>query len=137
VFVLAMMMLGTWVGLKTQAPPGVELPSWHLLRQLALNLGVLMLCWGGVTLAISSVARRRGVAGALAGLLALTTFLLDYVARAWEPAEKVGWLSPFRYYSPLDMVIGLEIPARNLWVLGGIAVIGVVLAFWLFARRDI
>ena len=137
VFVLAMMMLGTWVGLKTQAPAGVEWPSWHLLRQLALNLGVLMLCWGGVTLAISSVARRRGVAGALAGLLALTTFLLDYVARAWEPAEKVGWLSPFRYYSPLDMVIGLEIPARNLWVLGGIAVLGVVSAFWLFSRRDI
>ncbi len=137
VFVLAMMILGTWVGLKTQAPPGVEWPSWYLLRQLALNLGVLMLCWGGVTLAISSVSRRRGVAGALAGLLALTTFLLDYVARAWEPAEKVGWLSPFRYYSPLDMVIGLEIPARNLWVLGGIAVSGVLLAFWLFSRRDI
>jgi ABC-2 type transport system permease protein len=96
-----------------------------------------MLCWGGVTLAISSVSRRRSVAGSLAGLLALTTFLLDYVARAWEPAEKIAWLSPFRYYNPLDLVMGKAIPPHNLWVLAGIASAGFAVAYYFFSRRDL
>lgn len=137
VFVLLMMMLGTWAGLRYLAPQEAEWPSAHLIGSLAINLLMLMFCWGGVTLAISARSRRRGVAGALAGILALTTFLLDYVARAWSPAESVAWLSPFRYYSPLDLVTGVEIPAKNLWILGGIAVAGIGLAFWLFSRRDI
>jgi ABC-2 type transport system permease protein len=137
VFVLLMMMLGTWVGLRWFAPPGAEWPSFRLIRSLAANLGLLMLCWGGVALAISSVSRRRGTAGALTGLLALTTFLLDYVARAWKPAERVAWLSPFRYYSPLDLVIGVAIPGKNVWVLGGIAIVGIGIAYRLFSRRDI
>ncbi len=137
IFVLAMMSIGTWVGLRWLAPEGVEGPSPQLIRSLIINLGVLMLCWGGVTLAISSISRRRSVAGAVAGLLALTTFLLDYVARTWEPAQALGWLSPFKYYSPLDLVMGLPLPAKNLWILGGITVSSVALAFWLFSRRDI
>ncbi len=137
VFVLIMMALGTSVGLRSLAPEGAEWPSTHLIRSLVVNLGLLMFCWGGVTLAISSVSRRRGVAGAFAGLLALTTFLLDYVARAWEPAESVAWLSPFRYYSPLDLVTGVAIPAKNLWVLAGVGFAGIAAAYWLFSRRDI
>lgn len=136
-FVLALMMSGTWAGLYWLAPEGAEWPTPHLIRSLAINLGVLMLCWGGITLAISSISRRRSVAGGIAGLLALTTFLLDYVARAWDPAKKVGWLSPYRYYNPMDLVMGLAIPAHNLWTLGGIAFVGIGLAFLLFSRRDI
>ena len=119
------------------APEGVAGPSPQLIRSLIINLGVLMLCWGGVALAISSISRRRSVAGAVAGLLALTTFLLDYVARTWESAQALGWLSPFKYYSPLDLVMGLALPAKNLWILGGVTVSSFALAFWLFSRRDI
>ena len=137
VFVLLMMALGTWIGMKYLAPAGAVGPSVSLIRSLAFNLLLLMLCWGGITLAFSSVSRRRGVAGASAGLLALATFLLDYVARAWEPAESVAWLSPFRYYSPLDLVTGAAFPAKNFWVLGGVAVGGAALAFVFFSRRDI
>ena len=137
IFVLLMMTLGTGVGMKYLAPSGAIGPSAHLIRSLTINLMMLMFCWGGITLAISSVSRRRGVAGALAGLLALTTFLLDYVARAWEPAESVAWLSPFRYYSPLDLVTGSAISVKNLLVLGGVALVGAAFAFASFSRRDI
>lgn len=136
-FMLAMMMLGTWAGLHWLAPRDAEWPTPSLIRSLAVNLGALMLCWGGVTLAISSLARRRSVAGSLAGLLALSTFLLDYVARAWQPAEKIAWLSPFRYYNPLDLVMGKAIPAHHLWVLVGIASAGAGAAYYFFSRRDI
>ena len=137
IFVLAIMSIGTWAGLRWLAPEGVEGPSPQLIRSLVINLGVLMLCWGGVALAISSISRRRSVAGAIAGLLALTTFLLDYVARTWEPAQALAWLSPFKYYGPLDLVMGLALPAKNLWILGSVTVSSFALAFWLFSRRDI
>ncbi len=137
VFTLLMMMLGTWGGLHWLAPAEAKWPSPQLIRSLALNLGFLMLCWGGVTLAISAVSRRRSVAGSIAGLLAFALYLLDYVARVWEPAKPVRWLSPWMYYNPLDTVLGAEVPAHNLWVLLGIAVAGFALAYLLFSRRDL
>ena len=137
VFTLLMMMIGTWLGLYCLAPTEAEWPSPRLIRSLVLNLGVLMLCWGGVALAISSVSRRRSVAGSTAGLLALSLYLLDYVARVWEPAESVRWLSPFMYYNPLETILGVETPARNLWVLAGVAFAGFVLAYFFFSRRDL
>jgi ABC-2 type transport system permease protein len=135
--VLAMMMLGTWTGLYLLAPEGAAWPAASLIRTLAINLALLMLCWGGVALMLSAVSRRRSVAGSLAGLLALSTFLLDYVARAWQPAQSVAWLSPFRYYDPVETVMGFEVPAHNLWVLAGIALTGFASAYILFSRRDI
>src|SRR5579864_4203990 len=134
---LALMVAGTWAGLRMFAPPGVQWPSATLINSLAVNLGMLTLCWGGVAMAIGAGSRRRSVAGGAAGLLALATFLLDYVGRLWQPAESVAWLSPFRYYSPFDLVMGNPLPAKNLVVLGGIAAAGFVSAYILFARRDI
>ncbi len=134
---LAIMMAGTWIGLAALAPKGIEWPSVKLVLSLAINLGLLMLCWGGVAMAIGSASRRRGVAGAFAGLLALAAFLMDYGGRMWQPAASVAWLSPFRYYSPLELVMGNPLPSKNLEVLGGIAALGLVTAYILFARRDI
>lgn len=137
VVVLIFMMLGTWVGLSTLAPADAIKPSASLILSLAVNLGALMLCWSGVGMAISAASRRRTVAGALTGFLALATFLLDYIARAWSPAASVGWVSPFHYYNPLDIVMGFAVPAYHLWVLIGIALAGFATAYVLFSRRDI
>jgi ABC-2 type transport system permease protein len=137
VLILGMMMIGTWVGLNWLAPGDVEWPSAKLILSLVVNLGVLMLCWNGVATAIGSATRRRSVAGGLAGLLSLAMFLLDYVARAWQPAEKVAWLSPFRYYSPFELVTGNPLPEKNILVLSTIALCGFALAYVVFSRRDI
>ena len=134
---LGMMMAGTWIGLGSFAPEGVAWPSARLVRSLAVNLGLLMLCWSGVAMAIGAASGRRSVAGGLGGLLALAAFLLDYVGRLWQRAEAVAWLSPFRYYNPFELVLGNPLPAKNLLVLGGIAAAGFAAAYVLFARRDI
>ena len=135
--VLAMMMLGTWLGLTRFAPAGAEWPTLHLILMIVTNLGVLMLCWNAIAMAIGSAAQRRSAAGGLVGVAALAMFLLDYVARAWAPAERVAWLSPFRYYSPFELVMGERLPLRNLLVLAGITVVGYAVAYVLFSRRDI
>ena len=88
-------------------------------------------------MAIGCTSRRRSVAGTIAGLLALTMYLLDYVGRLWQPAGKVAWLSPFRYYAPFDLVMGRPLSAMNLVVLGAIAAAGFAASYVAFARRDI
>jgi ABC-2 type transport system permease protein len=137
VLVLAAMTTATWAGLNTLAPRTAMWPSRKLILSLAANLGLLMLCWSGVAMAIGCASRRRSVAGAFAGLLALATFLLDYVGRLWDPAQTIAWLSPFRYYNPFDLVMGTPLPLKNLAVLGSIAVAGWTAAYVLFSRRDL
>jgi ABC-2 type transport system permease protein len=135
--VLGLMMVGTWAGLEMLAPSGAVWPSGRLIRSLAGNLGLLLLCWSGVALAIGSASRRRAVAGGCTAVLVLGAFLLDYVARLWKPAESLGWLSPFRYYSAMELVLGGTLPLRNIAVLGGVAVAGWLTAYLVFAHRDL
>jgi len=137
VVLLATMLTGTWIGLHTLAPGDAVWPSAHLVLSLAASLGLLMLCWSGVAMAIGSASRRRSVAGGLAGVLALGTFLLDYIARAWQPAEYLAWLSPFRYFNPFQLLDGNPLSATNILVLSGIAVSGYAAAYIIFSRRDI
>jgi ABC-2 type transport system permease protein len=122
VFLLAMMALGTWLGLKSFAPKNAVWPSARVVGLLAMNLGFLMLCWAAIAMAIGAVCRRRSSAGAIVGLLALIAYLTDYIGRAWKPADSVAWLSPFRYYAPFELVMGSPLSTRNVCVLGGIAI---------------
>lgn len=135
--ITGLMVAGTFAGLTWFAPEGVRWPAWGVVRSLALNLAALALAWGAVALAIGSAMRRRGGAGSIAGLLALTMFLLDYVGRAWKAAEPYAKISPFRYYAAFDLLMGKPIPSLHLEVLAGITVCSFGLAYWLFARRDI
>jgi len=134
---LATMMAGTWIGLNSLAPLEARWPSPHLVLSLAANLGLLMLCWSGIAMVIGSAARRRSVAGGLAGITSLATFLLDYIARAWQPAESIAWLSPFRYFNPFQLLDGNPLAAKNVAVLGGIALSGFAASYIVFSRRDI
>jgi ABC-2 type transport system permease protein len=134
---LAMMLIGTTLGLTFLAPKQLTGEVLRLVLALSGNLGLLMLCWCGVALAFGSCTRRRGAAGWGAGLIALGTFLLDYVARAWKPLESLSWISPFRYYSAFDLLMGKSLPMTNVLVLVGIACAGFALAYFFFQKRDI
>jgi len=136
-YLLAMMAIGTWIGLNDFAAKDAGWPAAGLIGSLAINLGLLMLCWSAITMAIGCACRRRGSAGAIAGLLALTAYLTDYIGRAWKPSESVAWLSPFLYYTPFELVMGSALSAKSLYVLGGIAASAFALAYLLYSRRDI
>jgi len=136
VTMLGAMTAGTWAGLALYAPQDAQWPSTAMIAWLALNLGLLMLCWAGIAMALGA-ACRRSVAGATTGLLALATFLLDYVGRLWLPADRFAWLSPFRYFIPFDLVMGTPLPAENILVLLAIAMTGFTMAYFLFTQRDI
>jgi ABC-2 type transport system permease protein len=133
---LALMLAGTWIGLATIAPANAEWPPPRMLGSLALNLGLLMLCWSGIAMAFGAGCR-RSVASATTGLLALAALLLDLTGRLWPAAERFAWLSPFRYFIPFDLVMGSELPVENIIVLCAIALSGFTIAYLLFSQRDI
>jgi ABC-2 type transport system permease protein len=132
---LFMIMAGTWVGLAMCAPP-IPGPPARQTASLALNLGMLLLSWGGVALAFGA-ACRRGVAVPATSLLAFASLLLDYAQKLWPPLERIGWLSPFRYYAPFELVMGDPLPLENLLVLGAIALTGFTVAYFTISQRDI
>jgi ABC-2 type transport system permease protein len=136
VLMLIVMMAGTWTGLALLAPANVRWPSPRMVGSVAINLGLLMLCWGGVAMAFGAVCR-RSVASSVTGLLALASLLLDLTGRLWPPADRVAWLSPFRYFIPFDLVMGTELPVENILVLWAIAMTGFTLAYFFFSQRDI
>lgn len=134
---LALMIGGTWIGVTFFAPEGAERPSLTMLVALAATLGAVMACWAGVALAIAAGARRRAVAGGIGGALALGSYLLDYLGRAWEPASALSRLSPFHYFEPMAVVMGGPLNGGNMTVLIIVAAIGTLVGFVTFAKRDV
>jgi ABC-2 type transport system permease protein len=133
---LFMIMVGTWAGLTMFVPPGASGPPAHQTASLALDLAMLLLCWGGVAMAFGA-ACRPGVARPAASLIAFAALLLDYAQKLWPALECIGWLSPFRYFTPFELVMGDPLPVENLLVLGAIALTGFTLAYFIISRRDI
>ena len=137
-FVLAAMVTGTRLGLHLLAPAyPTDWPSRHLLLSLVANLGALAWCWAGVAMAIAVRAPRRGAAGGAIGVLALAAFLVDYVGRAWPAAQAWARLSPFHYFSPLELVMGTALRPADLAVLLAVGCGGIAVSYVVFARRDI
>jgi hypothetical protein len=133
----AAMLAGTWVGLSVFAGARAGWPTPRLMLSLAAGMWTLMLCWGGVALAFGAAHRRRAVAGAGAGLLAVTLYLGDVVARVWTPARGLGAYSPFHYFNPIETVSGRPLDLGHLATLAGIGACGIVVAYLVYARRDL
>ena len=133
---LFMIMAGTWAGLAMFAPPDAPGPPARQTAPLALNLAMLLLCWSGVAMAFGA-ACRPGVARPATSLLAFAALLLDYAQKLWPALERIGWLSPFRYFTPFELVMGDPLPVENLLVLWAIAITGFTVAYLIMSQRDI
>jgi ABC-2 type transport system permease protein len=133
---LFMILAGTWAGLAMFAPPDAHGPPARQTASLALDLAMLLLCWSGVAMAFGA-ACRPGVARPATSLIAFAALLLDYAQKLWPAIEYIGWLSPFRYFTPFELVMGDPLPMENLLVLGAIAMTGFTVAYLIISQRDI
>ena len=134
---LLTMMAGTWIGLSCCVPADADPPSAGVIVRLAMSLATVMTCWGGITLAIGMASRRRAVAASVTGLLALSTYLLDYLGRAWEPAATISRLSPFHYFEPMTVITTQSLSAVNATVLIAVGIAGAIASYVEIGRRDI
>ena len=129
---LLVMTAATWSGLACCTPATAGRPAAALIRSLAAALGAIVLCWGGVALAVASASRRRATAAGITAVAAL-----DYLGRVWEPARLASRLSPFHYFEPMALLAGTPLSGGNVGVLLTVAAAGVAAGYAIFARRDL
>jgi hypothetical protein len=131
------MLAATWSGLRLFAPASARQPTAGVVGSLAVNLACLVLAWGGLTVALASVSRRRSTVAATTGLLAFAMSVLDYVARFWDAVAPLARVSPFHYFDPFEIMGGQPLALSNVVTLLGIFVAGAVIANIAYERRDL
>ncbi len=114
---------------------GTMIDAWRV-GILAANLLCLSFAVGGMVWFASATCDRRGRAVGAALAVVLASFLLNYLAQFWKPADRVSFLSILQYYRPLAILRSGLWPVRDIVVL-----LAVGLSLWLsggvvFRRRD-
>ncbi|HLG59913.1 MAG TPA: hypothetical protein VI485_31530 [Vicinamibacterales bacterium] len=133
----AAMAAASWAGLWWLAPAGARWPEPRVVLTFVVYLTMIACCFGGAALAASGWARRRAAALGGLAIAAVAAYLIDVLGMMWPPAQTVARLSPFHYFRGSAILAGTADPALDLGVLGTIAVAGIALAYWQFARRDL
>ena len=132
IVMVAVAWIGTALGLATR-PLGVSALEFLRVGTVA---ALLYIAWLDVSLLVS--ATRRDAGGAIAwtsGILA-TSFVLEYLARLWDPIAALRPFSLFAYYQPLDLVNGWpSLGSLAVLALTATAALGVAIA--IFQRRDL
>ncbi len=63
--------------------------------------------------------------------------MIDYAQQLWPPLERLGWVSPFRYFRPFELVMGNPLPVEHLLILWAVAMTGYIVAYLVISQRDI
>ena len=107
------------------------------------NLAAVAWCFGAAALAAGAWSRRRGSAQAMISVGAIALYLIEIVGKFWSRAEWASWLSPFHYFQGAAILKGYADFGGRLdrgWDLAVLLVaglVGVVLAYFVFQRRDL
>ena len=104
---------------------------------IAANLFCLYLSIGSLTVLVASLCDRRGRAMGTAFAVVLASFLLNYLAQFWAPAESLSFLGALHYYKPLQILRDGAWPLRDLAVLIASAAVLWIAGGAIFARRDL
>lgn len=117
---------------------GIEPPaSLAAFRWVAVNLLALFCAAGGVGLLFSAATSEQGRAmGRTLGFV-VVSFFINLIAEMWQRVKRLDVVSIFHYYQAQPIVTSGEPAWRNLGVLFGVALLGLLAAIVVFRRRDI
>lgn len=112
---------------------------WNVGRVgiVVVNLLAMYLVVGSFAWLMAAASDRRGRAMAVAFVVVVASFLLNYLAQFWTLLEHIAWMSLLRYYRPLVALKEGTWPVRDVLVLGVLAVGLWVAAGAVSARRDL
>lgn len=133
--VLAMGMLGHRLGILSLAPR--DRPGLGRMLVIVANLYCLYMAVGGLAFLVSAISDRRGRAIAAVFGILLASFLLNFLAQFWPPAQAVRFLSLLNYYQPLPLVRTGDLPVWDIFILTGFAAVTWTAGGVWFARRDV
>ena len=124
---------GTAIGLGLRPLEGVAASD---LLPVAAMSALLFVAWCGVALVVSATRRDGGAAVSWCAGLFAASYVLDYLARVWPAIAFLRPLSLFRYYEP-QRILREGIAGSDVAVLSAVGAAALVLAFAVFARRDL
>jgi beta-exotoxin I transport system permease protein len=133
----ALMVTASAVSLATIQDTGAMAPTMRSVVKLASNLLAVSWCLGALSLAASTILRRRGAAAGSAGIVALGLYLLNALAELSSAFRRFGPYSPFHYYQPMSIISGGSRWQTDAAVLLAAAAALTSLAYAAWARRDL
>jgi len=104
---------------------------------VVVNLYAFALALGSITWIVAALSDRRGRALAGAFAIFIGSMLVSYLAQFVALAKYLSIASILRYFQPIMIHQRGTWPVVHLVVLCAIAVVGWMLAGWIFARRDL
>jgi hypothetical protein len=123
--------------LGSSGVPAESRPGALDLLIVLTNLLCLYLAVGAASWLLSSLSDRRGRAIGVVFVLLLASFLLNYLAQFWEPAQRIQFLSLLRYYRPMFILRDGAWPLRDLSILLATALVLWVGGGIILSRRDL
>ena len=120
----------------TQLQPSMQ-PHLFAVVSIMVNLFCIYLAVGAVAFLVSTNSDRRGRAiGIMFGIL-LLSFLLNFLAQFWAPAQTISFLSVMEYYRPAAIIQENKFPIKDVIILCLISVTAWTVAGIRFSKRSI
>ena len=106
-----------------------------------LNVAAFVFAVSGYTLALSAAGRFRSRVMGLAVLVTLVQFLVNVIGQLWPPMDWLREFTVFYHYQPQPMILKSDWYASDAWshlaVLMAVGIVGYLLAWWVFCKRDL
>lgn len=112
-------------------------PSTSATSMILCNLFSLYIAVGSVAFLVSSLSDRRNRAMGVVFAILLVSFLLNFLARFWEPAQPWAGISVLEYYRPAEVIETGEFPVASVLTLLSVGATCWVTAGIVFHRRSI
>lgn len=119
------------------AMPDDMRPEFVLSLLVMANLYCVYIAVGGIAFLVSSLSSRRGPAMAIVFGIVVGSFLLNFVAQFWQPAQHVAFLGLLKYYQPAEIIRSGHFPFHDSAVLISVGCSTWLLGGEAFARRSI
>jgi len=133
-FVTLAGLAGTMAGGRVY---GLEPFRLTALAGLGLDYLAMQVALFGLTLMFSALGREGGRVALLGFVCALVSYLVHVIGTMWDQWKPLIPYTLHAYYVPKDILVNGAPVARPVAILLGVALTGLVMAWWRFQRRDL
>ncbi len=133
---MALLGVGTWIGLVAGALMVSMDISWLRLAEATVSSALLGIAFGALAFALGSARGKRGTAAGVSAAIGVAAFLLDTLVPLVESLEPLTRISPFHYYnSAMPLFNGLD--PLHVFILVAMTAALFAVALVTFERRDL
>ena len=122
------------LSITSTAMIGEDIP-WKEISLLHLAYFLIQIELAGICFGISAFLRNGGIGIGLG--IAAVMYFLNIVANISESVEFLKYITPFGYAEGADIITDMTLDSGKIVLGMGFAVIGIILAYWQYSRKDI